>query len=63
MLIKRGVVEKIRYPWFYAELQKWDNIEEMVGEDIAFCMSINSSGTDIYIDTSIRVGHQKLLVI
>jgi hypothetical protein len=63
MLIKQGVVEKIRYPWFYAELQKWDTIEEMVGEDIAFCMSLNSSGTDIYVDTTIRVGHQKLLVI
>jgi len=63
MLIKRGVIEKIKYPWFYAELQKVGDIEEMVGEDYALCISMGTTGTDIYIDTTIRVGHQKLLVI
>jgi hypothetical protein len=35
----------------------------MSSEDVGFCRSLTAAGHDIYIDTELRVGHQKKLVI
>jgi len=63
MAIRKGVVEDLTYPWFWAPLQNIGSLTEMVSEDVAFCKAMSAAGHDIYVDTSLRVGHQKKLVI
>jgi len=63
MMIRKGVVESIKYPWFYSDLQSIGDLVDMNSEDIAFCRALTNAGHKIYVDTKIRVGHQKLLVI
>lgn len=63
MLIRKGVIEKLSYPWFSSKIQKIDNLIDMESEDVAFCRALKESGFTIYIDSKIRVGHQKLLII
>lgn len=64
MMIRKGVVEKLKYPWFFSPLETIaDNIVDMNSEDVSFCKALTAAGHPIYIDTKIRVGHQKPLVI
>jgi hypothetical protein len=63
MLIRKGVVESLKYPWFWGDLQKVGPLTDMNSEDVAFCKAIQAAGHQIHVDTKIRVGHQKLLVI
>ena len=64
MLIRKGVVEDLKYPWFWSELQNFgDGIVEMNSEDVAFCRSLAAAGHPVYVDTQLRVGHQKKMII
>jgi len=63
MLIKKGVVEDLKYPWFSAPLQTIGSLVDMNSEDVAFCKALTAAGHPIHIDTKVRVGHQKLLII
>ena len=63
MFIKKGVVEDLKYPWFSSPLQTIGSLVDMSSEDVAFCKALTAAGHTIYIDTKIRVGHQKLLII
>ena len=63
MLIKKGVVEDLKYPWFWSPLENVGLLVEMNPEDVAFCKAITAAGHPIHIDTKVRVGHQKLLII
>jgi hypothetical protein len=67
MLIKKGVIESLEYPWFYrnaTSLTK-NNVEvkEMMSEDVAFCKNLQDKGHKIYIDTNIIVGHEKKVIL
>jgi hypothetical protein len=64
MLIRKGVVEDLKYPWFYSELEKInDTIVDFNSEDVAFCKALWDAGHPVHIDTKIRVGHQKNMII
>ena len=67
MLIKKGVVEDIKYPWFRSEINSmWDGekmLIDLCSEDVSFCNALKAAGHKIHVDTKVRVGHQKLLVI
>jgi hypothetical protein len=74
MMIRKGVVESIKYPWFHSELQKVGGavlpdgttspvLIEMNSEDVSFCRALQAAGHQIYVDTKVRVGHQKLMTI
>lgn len=64
MLIRKGVVEDLKYPWFNSALNKIsDEIVDMDSEDVAFCKALWDAGHPVYVDTKIRVGHQKLMAI
>ncbi len=63
MLIKKGVVEDIKYPWFHSPLQTIGDLIDMNSEDVAFCKALTAAGHPIYVDTKVRVGHQKMLII
>ena len=62
--IRKGVVEDLKYPWFNSALNKIsDEIVDMDSEDVAFCKALWDAGHPVYVDTKIRVGHQKLMAI
>jgi hypothetical protein len=68
MAIKREVLEKMKYPYFHRELQVIEMsdgtiIQDMCSEDVAFCKNAKDVGYDVMINTELRVGHEKELVI
>jgi len=64
MAIRKGVVEDLKYPWFFSPLEIiTDSIVDMNSEDVGFCKALATAGHPVYVDTKIRVGHQKKLII
>jgi hypothetical protein len=68
MLIKKGVYEKIPYPWFVPrviQLKKPDGtiLEDVCSEDISMCEDFRKYGFDIWVNPKVRVGHQKMITI
>ena len=63
MMIRKGVVETIKYPWFYSDLQTVGSLVDMNSEDVSFCRALQAAGHTIHVDTKVRVGHQKLMLI
>jgi len=55
MLVKKGVFEKVDYPWF--------GMINNHGEDISFQLRAKDAGFDSYVDTSVIVGHEKSIVL
>ena len=64
MLVKKGVIESIEYPWFAPVWQDFgNNIKEFTSEDVAFCRRVKEQGYDIIVDTSLVIGHEKSWVL
>lgn len=64
VLVKQGVFEKMKYPWFAPKLQDLGNgIKDMCSEDVAWCLDAKAADVDIYVDPTCRVGHEKTIVI
>jgi hypothetical protein len=59
MLVKKGVFEKIEYPWFGPIIIGLG----FHGEDVSFQIRAKDVGFDSYVDTSIIVGHEKEVVL
>lgn len=69
MLIKRGVLETLEYPWFQPKLT---TIQDMCGniivqdynsEDVYLCKTLKDKGYQILVDTDVLVGHEKAIVL
>jgi len=68
MAVRKEVIDRMQYPYFYApleELVKEDGtvVRDMCSEDVAFSKNIRALGYEIMVNTDIRVGHNKSLVI
>ena len=63
MLIKKDVIEQLKYPWFYHDLYEINDFVEMFSEDVSFCKNLKKAGFDIYVDLDVRVGHYKSFII
>ena len=63
MLIRKGVLEDLKYPWFWSPLQQVGDLVDMSSEDVALCKAMTAAGHQVYIDKKIRVGHQKAMII
>jgi hypothetical protein len=59
MLIKKGVFEKIEYPWFGPIIEGLG----FHGADVSFQLRAKDVGFDSYVATSIIVGHEKEVVL
>ena len=64
----REVLEKLEYPYFHTplqeiELEDGDVARDMASEDVSFCKNIKAAGYDIVVKTSLRVGHEKNVVL
>lgn len=65
---RSGVIENLKYPYFYAPLQEMtlDDgtvIRDICSEDVAFCRNLKEAGYPVWVNTKIKVGHEKNLVI
>jgi hypothetical protein len=65
---RKGVIEKMEYPYFDHEVFEFENedgavIRDMCSEDVAFCKNLNKAGFDVVVNTTLHVGHEKTLVI
>lgn len=64
ILFKPNVFEKILYPWFDPlPFVESNGVKTLHGEDVSFCIKLKKAGFDIIVDPSIRVGHEKPLII
>jgi hypothetical protein len=65
---RKGVIENLKYPYFsypLIEIEAEDGkiLRDMCSEDVAFCKNLKDAGYKIIVNTDIRVGHEKMLVI
>ena len=65
---RKGVIEKLKYPYFsypLIEIEAEDGtiIRDTCSEDVAFCKNITDAGYEVIVNTRLRVGHEKTLVI
>ena len=65
---RKGVIENIKYPYFsypLIEIETEDGklLRDMCSEDVAFCKNLKDVGYHVIVNTSLRVGHEKTLVI
>jgi len=65
---RKGVIENLKYPYFsypLIEIETEDGkiLRDMCSEDVAFCKNLKDAGYKITVKTSLRVGHEKMLVI
>jgi hypothetical protein len=68
MAIRKEVFDKIKYPYFDSEILTIKNqdgtvIRDICSEDVSLCKKITQSGYQIMVNTDIRVGHLKSLII
>lgn len=70
-LVSQGVFEAIDYPWFYPTMEEIESINEKIGvalmdtirEDLAWAEKVTSAGFEIYLDPTVRVGHEKKIIL
>lgn len=67
MACTRQVLEKIKYPYFNypTEENEIDGkvISQIFSEDVSFCKRVTDAGFKISINTDLKVGHEKKLII
>ena len=67
VLIKKGVFESLQYPWFQPIWTEYNIngkiVRDFTMEDVAFCKMIKEKGFDVWIDPTIIVGHEKMVVL
>jgi hypothetical protein len=64
MLIRRGVFERLTYPWFrpiYFEAPS--GAVDFTSEDVGFCLEARKAGIAIHVDPKVIVGHEKPVVL
>ena len=65
---RKGIIENLKYPYFsyhLTEIEAEDGklLRDMCSEDVAFCKNLKDAGYSVIVNTSLRVGHEKTLVI
>jgi hypothetical protein len=63
MLMRRGVFEKMTYPWFEPEHFRFGHISDFASEDVSFCRKAQRAGFKIYADPTVIVGHEKTQIL
>ena len=64
MLVKKGVFEKLDYPWFSPDPRlEYNGVTTYDPEDVSFCQKAKAAGFDIWVDPKVRLGHEKTYVV
>jgi len=62
LLQKKGVLERIGYPWFNELYELRGEEYEYLGDDFSMCKQLKERGVDLYVHTKVAVGHEKTMV-
>ena len=62
-LIKKGVFEQIEYPWFTPYRYTLNDCVIESGEDIGLCMKLKALNIPVWIDPTVRIGHEKMVIL
>ena len=57
--IKKGVLEKIKSPWFYPVPLEFSDCDDFYPEDIALFKKLKEAGVDVWVDPNIILGYEK----
>jgi len=63
ILIKYGIFEKLKYPWFRPLWKKFGNVNEFTMEDVSFCHLVREQNIDIYVHPKVIVKHEKKILL
>ena len=63
VLIKQGVFEKMKYPWFAPRRMKVGEYYDMCSEDVAWCLDAKEANVEVYVNPRAWVGHEKTQII
>lgn len=64
VLMKKGVMEKIHYPWFAPRnVRISDSHVDCLSEDISFQLNLKEAGVDIWLHPGVKVGHEKIGIL
>ncbi len=63
VLVRRGVFEKLEYPWFRPITVEICGCSEFTSEDVGFCLMAKKAGLQMMIDPEVVVGHEKAVVL
>lgn len=63
LLVRKGVFEALEYPWFDEVSYTIDNLIVLPGEDFRWCMKVHEKGFKIVAHPSVRIGHEKRVIM
>lgn len=63
MLIRKGVFERLGYPWFPPLRKRIGTAVSFTMEDVGFCLRAREAGYQVLIDPDVVLGHEKSVVI
>lgn len=63
VLARRGVFEKVEYPWFRPIYMEIGECSDFTAEDVGFCMLAKKAGIQMHVDPTVVVGHEKMVVL
>lgn len=66
--IRKEALNALKYPYFHRKLERIELpdgkiLTDMSSEDVAFCKNLQKAGFTVYLDTELRVGHEKKIVL
>lgn len=61
LLIRKGVFEKIGYPWFEPTYVKIKDAEDFSMEDVTFCLKCKKNKIPVHVHPLVRLGHNKTI--
>lgn len=67
MLVKKGVYERLSYPWYgmgkIYTFNEFENLWQYNGDDFSTCYRMREHGVKIYADCDVKLGHEKPYII
>jgi hypothetical protein len=62
-MVKRGVFERLEYPWFRPIFWEMGDCFDFTGEDVGFCLQAQKAGIKVCVNSKVIVGHEKFVVL
>ena len=69
MLVKRGIIETLKYPWFFPTSTTLQDASGNVlyhtynNDAESFCSVLRQAGVPLYVDTTAMVGYQRNIIV
>ena len=62
-LVRKGVFEKMKYPWFKPAFFANEDFTDIVTEDVSFCWDVQKLGYEVFVNAKVRVRHEKIFFL